>query len=362
MYFGVLGYLRRAESGAFHPTALPEGRGSRDEHRVPSAVPGLRPADAGRGRRRPGVCDLPADLPRSDGSPVPGGCSDRTVRSPWRGPSTSDDPDTVVRIAQVAPLYEAVPPGAYGGTERVIATLCDGLVAQGHEVTLFAPEDVGDGRRCWRRSASRCASGSAARSWSTSPRTCTCRCWPSSTSGQTTSTSCTPTSTSGPFPSPASSEVPTVLTMHGRLDLDFLRDLLPRYGVGAAGLHQRRPAAGGGGPRPDLGGHGVQRPRPLGVPRRAARPRRLPRLRRPDRRGEGTARGDRDRPPIGAPAPDGRQGRPARRGLLRGRGEARDGPRTSTSSGRSRSTRSPTSTAVRGPPCSPATGRSRSAW
>ena len=44
-----------------------------------------------------------------------------------------------MRIAQVAPLYEAVPPGAYGGTERIIATLCDGLVAMGHDVTLFAP-------------------------------------------------------------------------------------------------------------------------------------------------------------------------------------------------------------------------------
>jgi glycosyltransferase involved in cell wall biosynthesis len=43
-----------------------------------------------------------------------------------------------MRIAQVAPLYEAVPPGRYGGTERVIATLCDGLVAAGHDVTLFA--------------------------------------------------------------------------------------------------------------------------------------------------------------------------------------------------------------------------------
>ena len=44
-----------------------------------------------------------------------------------------------MRIAQVAPLYESVPPGMYGGTERVIATLCDGLVAEGHEVTLYAP-------------------------------------------------------------------------------------------------------------------------------------------------------------------------------------------------------------------------------
>lgn len=43
-----------------------------------------------------------------------------------------------MRIAQIAPLYEAVPPVAYGGTERVIAALCDGLVALGHEVTLFA--------------------------------------------------------------------------------------------------------------------------------------------------------------------------------------------------------------------------------
>jgi len=43
-----------------------------------------------------------------------------------------------MRIAQLAPLYEDVPPTAYGGTERVIANLCDGLTASGHEVTLFA--------------------------------------------------------------------------------------------------------------------------------------------------------------------------------------------------------------------------------
>jgi glycosyltransferase involved in cell wall biosynthesis len=43
-----------------------------------------------------------------------------------------------LRIAQVAPLYEDVPPTGYGGTERVIAGLCDGLVADGHDVTLFA--------------------------------------------------------------------------------------------------------------------------------------------------------------------------------------------------------------------------------
>jgi glycosyltransferase involved in cell wall biosynthesis len=46
-----------------------------------------------------------------------------------------------MRIAQVAPLYEAVPPRYYGGTERVVAYLTDALVALGHEVTLFASAD-----------------------------------------------------------------------------------------------------------------------------------------------------------------------------------------------------------------------------
>src|ERR1700679_2369687 len=43
-----------------------------------------------------------------------------------------------MKIAQIAPLYEAVPPKLYGGTERVVAHLCDALVEVGHEVTLFA--------------------------------------------------------------------------------------------------------------------------------------------------------------------------------------------------------------------------------
>src|SRR5262245_46672768 len=43
-----------------------------------------------------------------------------------------------MRIAQVAPLAESVPPKLYGGTERVVAWLTDELVALGHEVTLFA--------------------------------------------------------------------------------------------------------------------------------------------------------------------------------------------------------------------------------
>ena len=46
-----------------------------------------------------------------------------------------------MRIAQVAPLTEAVPPKLYGGTERVVAYLSDALVELGHEVTLFASGD-----------------------------------------------------------------------------------------------------------------------------------------------------------------------------------------------------------------------------
>ena len=46
-----------------------------------------------------------------------------------------------MRIAQVAPLTEAVPPKLYGGTERVVAYLTDALVNLGHEVTLFASGD-----------------------------------------------------------------------------------------------------------------------------------------------------------------------------------------------------------------------------
>jgi glycosyltransferase involved in cell wall biosynthesis len=46
-----------------------------------------------------------------------------------------------MRIAQVAPLSESVPPKLYGGTERVVSFLTDQLVALGHDVTLFASAD-----------------------------------------------------------------------------------------------------------------------------------------------------------------------------------------------------------------------------
>jgi glycosyltransferase involved in cell wall biosynthesis len=46
-----------------------------------------------------------------------------------------------MRIAQIAPLTEAVPPRLYGGTERIVSFLTEALVEEGHEVTLFASGD-----------------------------------------------------------------------------------------------------------------------------------------------------------------------------------------------------------------------------
>ncbi|MBV9491522.1 MAG: glycosyltransferase family 4 protein, partial [Verrucomicrobia bacterium] len=46
-----------------------------------------------------------------------------------------------MRIAQIAPLYESVPPQLYGGTERAVSYLTEELVTCGHEVTLYASGD-----------------------------------------------------------------------------------------------------------------------------------------------------------------------------------------------------------------------------
>ena len=46
-----------------------------------------------------------------------------------------------MRIAQIAPLYESVPPARYGGTERMVSYLTEALVGEGHDVTLFASGD-----------------------------------------------------------------------------------------------------------------------------------------------------------------------------------------------------------------------------
>src|SRR6202047_2911254 len=46
-----------------------------------------------------------------------------------------------MRIAQIAPLMESVPPRLYGGTEGIVSSLTEDLVRLGHDVTLFASAD-----------------------------------------------------------------------------------------------------------------------------------------------------------------------------------------------------------------------------
>jgi glycosyltransferase involved in cell wall biosynthesis len=56
-------------------------------------------------------------------------------------PREADTASRPLRIAQVAPLYESVPPPRYGGTERIVSYLTEELVRRGHAVTLFASGD-----------------------------------------------------------------------------------------------------------------------------------------------------------------------------------------------------------------------------
>ena len=53
----------------------------------------------------------------------------------------SPRPSRPLRIAQISPLFESVPPAGYGGTERVVSYLTEALVELGHHVTLFASGD-----------------------------------------------------------------------------------------------------------------------------------------------------------------------------------------------------------------------------
>jgi glycosyltransferase involved in cell wall biosynthesis len=60
---------------------------------------------------------------------------------PFRVSESSESRTDRMKIAHVSPLMESVPPKLYGGTERIVAYLCDELAALGHDVTLFASGD-----------------------------------------------------------------------------------------------------------------------------------------------------------------------------------------------------------------------------
>ncbi len=137
-----------------------------------------------------------------------------------------------VRIAQIAPLYEAVPPGAYGGTERVIAALCDGLVAPGHEVTLFAPEtsETAAVLEAYGEPAARADQPRGA-GRDVAPHLHLQMLADALQRGRRLRRHPLPRRHLDASVRRLLAQTPTVLTMHGRLDLDLLRDLLPRYGT-----------------------------------------------------------------------------------------------------------------------------------
>ena len=78
-----------------------------------------------------------------------------------------------MRIAQIAPLMESVPPKRYGGTERIVSYLTEELVRAGHEVTLFASAISRTGAELRRCATSACASRRRPRTRSP----ITSRCW-----------------------------------------------------------------------------------------------------------------------------------------------------------------------------------------
>lgn len=134
-----------------------------------------------------------------------------------------------LRIAQVAPLYESVPPHAYGGTERVIGALTEELMRRGHEVTLFAAGGSRTSARLEICSADALRLGMSR--WELE------RVAPhlhmkmlSDIYGRAHEFDVVHAHTDiWTLPFSAASDTPTVLTMHGRLDLAELRQILPHY-------------------------------------------------------------------------------------------------------------------------------------
>jgi glycosyltransferase involved in cell wall biosynthesis len=221
-----------------------------------------------------------------------------------------------MKIAQVAPLYEAVPPRLYGGTERVVAHLTDALVDLGHEVTLFA-------------------SGEAQTKARLVPvRDQAIRLDPAPLKSDLAAhlTQLAEVRRRADqfdvihfhtdmmhFPFFDGMAAKTVTTLHGRLDLKDLAGVYQRWTKFPPRLHQRRPAPAAA--RRQLGRDRASRDarRPLRLP---AKGRWLPRFPRPDLAGEASGPRHRHRQAAWHAAEDRGQGRRRRRDLLRGEDRA----------------------------------------
>ena len=132
-----------------------------------------------------------------------------------------------MRIAQVAPPFESVPPANYGGTERVVALITEELVRRGHEVTLFASGDSTTVARLvptvdtalWRQAETR----DPLVYWAITVGEVYRR------AAQGEFDIIHSHLDFMAFPCAALSDTPTVTTLHGRLDLPDLRRLYARF-------------------------------------------------------------------------------------------------------------------------------------
>ena len=202
-----------------------------------------------------------------------------------------------VRIAQISPLYESVPPKSYGGTERVVSYLTEELVQQGHDVTLFASGD----------------SKTSARLVGCSQRSL--RLWQGSIDAlahHVLMLECVGRHAEEfdilhfhidylHFPFSRRAAWPNVTTLHGRLDIPDLQPLYDEFQdmpVVSISDDQRAPL-----PQRQLAGDGVPRPAARSLPApRGARP--VPGVSRPDFARKARGSGDRDCPPRRSAAPD----------------------------------------------------------
>ncbi len=130
-----------------------------------------------------------------------------------------------MRIAQVAPLVESVPPRLYGGTERVVSYITEELVKRGHEVVLFASGDsvTSAELRAVVPEALRLAGKYPYEPYTLLELEEVFRC-----ADEFDIIHCHVDYLAFPFCT--FTATPVVHTMHGRLDLPFYRDIMKRYG------------------------------------------------------------------------------------------------------------------------------------
>ncbi len=223
-----------------------------------------------------------------------------------------------MRIAQIAPLFESVPPALYGGTERVIAALADGLVAAGHDVTLFGAGSSDTAARLVPVVAEPLRPKMSRQEMiDVAPHLhlqMLAEVYARADEFDVIHSHLDLLT----LPFVASTDVPSLLTLHGRLDIDAAQEVFPRYPAAplvSISDAQRRPLAGSRQNWVATVPNGLPLDPYLAQPREPRR--RLLRVRRADQRREATRPGDRDRAAYEPQSPHRGQGRPVRPRVLR---------------------------------------------